>query len=321
MKSACSSCWISSVQVLLTATALLAMIPACSDPHSPTRTATQPATTVPASAPAASRPAEPPIAVKSISPVRENYAPDGLQRIAYVSGIDGVADWALVLPDAERTWIVCIHGHGSTGNQLYTRNDIRRAWLPAFRKGHYGIVTPNLRGNAWMSPAAAADLHGLLDYLRKEYKAERFILASGSMGGTSNLIYAVLHPEDATGVIALCPATDLTSYYQWCRERTTTPVLKQIADAIMTAYGCNPDQCPELYIDHSAQANVRRLNMPVYVAHGAQDDIIPVSQARGLLKAIESKGIFCYCEIPEGGHDTPLRNMSEALEWITKRIR
>ncbi len=308
------------------AAALLVTVLACSETHPPIPaasrpSASQPATATPAGAPVASRPAEPSITVKATSPVREAYAPEGLQRIDYASGVDGVADWALVLPDTEPTWIVCIHGHGSTGDQLYTRNDIRRAWLPAFRRGHYGIVTPNLRGNAWMSPAAAADLHGLLDHLRREYKAERFILASGSMGGTSNLIYAAIRPDDVAGVIALCPATDLASYYQWCRERAKVEILQQIADAIVAAYGCNPDQCPDLYIDHSAQANVRRFNMPVYVAHGARDNIIPVTQSRALLRAIESKGIFHYCEIPEGDHDTPLRNMSEALDWIMKRLR
>lgn len=298
----------------------------CSESKPSAGTATQQATSTPAAPPAdipatSPSPSKPTVTIQATTPVREEYAPKDLQRIDYVSGVDGVADWALVLPDTEPTWIVCIHGHGSTGDQLYTRNDIRRAWLPAFRRARFGIVTPNLRGNAWMSPAAAADLHGLLDHLRREYKAERFILASGSMGGTSNLIYAALHPEDVAGAIALCPATDLASYYQWCRERAQVEILQQIADAIVAAYGCNPDQCPDLYLDHSAQANVRRFNMPVYVAHGARDNIIPVTQSRALLRAIESKGIFHYCEIPEGDHDTPLRNMSEALDWITKRLR
>ena len=64
----------------------------------------------------ATRPAEPAITIQATSVVKEDYAPDGLKRIDYVSGVDGRSDWALVLPGKEPTWIVCIHGHGSTGN-------------------------------------------------------------------------------------------------------------------------------------------------------------------------------------------------------------
>ncbi len=278
--------------------------------------------TAPTSRPVAeSRPAEPPIVVQRTSPVREDYAVEGLQRIDYVSGVDGTSDWALVLPDRADTWIVCIHGHGSTGSQLYTRDDIRRTWLTAFRRYPFGIVTPNLRGNAWMSPAAAADLHGLLEHVRAEYRAKRFILASGSMGGTSNLIYAVLHPEDVGAAIALCPAADLTSYYQWCRTRSDVKILQQIADAIASAYGCEPHECPDLYRKHSAVANVDRLTMPVYVAHGAQDATIPIAQSESLYEALKFRRTIRFCEIPEGGHDTPLRQMPDALEWVLKRMR
>ncbi|HSW47077.1 MAG TPA: alpha/beta fold hydrolase, partial [Phycisphaerae bacterium] len=220
-----------------------------------------------------------------------------------------------------QTWVVCIHGHGSTGEQLYTRQDIRRSWLPLFNRHGFGILTPNLRGNAWMSPRAAADLNGLLQYVRERYLVDRFILAGGSMGGTSNLIYAVLHPEDVAGVVALCPAADLTSYYQWCRRQSTVAILQQIADAIASAYGCPPESCPDLYREHSVVVHVHRLTMPVYVAHGGQDTIIPIAQARVLYGEIRFKGVFHFCEIPEGDHDAPLRNMTDGIEWVLKRMR
>ena len=70
-----------------------------------------------------------------------------------------------------------------------------------------------------MSPAAASDLHALLRFVRSEYGARAFLFFSGSMGGTSNLIYSVLHPADVQAAGALCPAVDLASYYAWCRAR------------------------------------------------------------------------------------------------------
>jgi pimeloyl-ACP methyl ester carboxylesterase len=281
----------------------------------PAAAETQPAVTTTQAAP-------PAIRVTSVAPLHDQRFPENLIRVEYTSPTDNASDWALVLPPlAGRTWIICIHGHGSTGDQLYTRPDIRREWLPIFKHEGFGILTPNLRGNAWMSPAAAADLHELLQYIRRQYAAERFIFVGGSMGGTSNLIYAALHPEDVAAVVALCPAADLSSYYRWCRQRPAPAVLQQIADAIADAYGCEPETCESLYRTHSATANPGRLTMPVYVVHGAQDNIIPVTQSRNLYRAIQFKGIFHYREIPEGDHETPLRSMADGLQWVLKRLR
>src|SRR5437660_89948 len=77
---------------------------------------------------------------------------------------------------------------------------------------------PNLRGNAWLCPEAVADLHSLLHVLRNDFAAQRFYFVSGSMGGTGNLIYATLHPEDVALVVAQCPVTDLIEYHRWCAE-------------------------------------------------------------------------------------------------------
>ena len=104
-----------------------------------------------------------------------NNFPAELKRIRYKSGVDGMDDWAMVLPPKSGTkWLVCIHGHGSLGDQLYTRKDIHDWYLPRFLERGYGILTPTLRGNAWMAPPAVEDLDGLLDILRAEYKAEKF---------------------------------------------------------------------------------------------------------------------------------------------------
>jgi len=238
-------------------------------------------------------------------------------KFAYRSRFDDREDWAIIYPRRQNaTWIVRIHGHGSNGDQLYVRQDIRDHWLPHFEQTGFGILTPNLRDNAWMSPAAAADLHDLLDFLRAEYSARRFILASGSMGGTSNLIYPVLHPDDVTAAIALGAATDLASYHAWCRTQTL-PILKEIADAIESAYGPPPS---DIYQTHTALAHTDRLTMPVYLAHGGDDAIIPVSQSRNLTARMAGSPNFLYHEIPAGNHDSPLWLMPHALHWVLNQI-
>ena len=254
--------------------------------------------------------------VESLTPYKQDGIPDGVSKLTYKSGVDGLEDWALVNPPAEgKTWVVMIHGHGAHGDQIYTRPDLRDLWYPALRKHGLGVLSPNLRDNAWMSPAAAQDLHDMLNYMRKEHGATKFYLISGSMGGTSNLIYACLHPEDIAGVAALCSATDLTSYYPWCREHN-----EGIADAIEHSYGTTPKKNPKLFAKHSAVENAKKLTMPVYVVHGTADGVIPVSQPRKFAAAMGDASNFVYVEIADGGHDSPLGEKSlEALEWVLKK--
>lgn len=239
-----------------------------------------------------------------------------LFRLDYQSAADGCEDWALIHPPKNSdTWIVCIHGHGSYGDQLYTREDIRNCWLPAFLQNDFGILTPNLRNNAWMSPPAATDIHDLLENLRRSYGAKRFIFASGSMGGTSNLIYAGLHPEEVSAAIALGAASDLTSYLDWCRSKNTG-IFKEIADAIETAYADQPQTPSTLYKKHSALQNAAKLTMPIYLSHGGDDKTIPVEQSRALAQKLSPNRNFIYEEIPNGNHDSPLPLMPKALELV-----
>jgi len=110
-----------------------------------------------------------PIQLVTVTPVENDTFPPGVRRIDYRSGVDGLADWALVRPPRRGgTWVVNLHGHGSTGDQLYTREDIKRDWLTAFTQRGLGLLTPHLRGDAWMAPDAAKDLHGLLQLIREQ---------------------------------------------------------------------------------------------------------------------------------------------------------
>ncbi|MDD5678023.1 MAG: hypothetical protein PHW60_08560 [Kiritimatiellae bacterium] len=242
-----------------------------------------------------------------------------MQRLDYASAVDDAPDWALLRPGKRHElWTVVLHGHGSHGDQLYTRRDVREKWLPDFLDTGAGIITLNLRDNAWMCPAAAADMHAVLDFLRAEFGMQKTIFCSGSMGGTGNLIYGVLYPGDVAGIVARGVASDVGSYYRWCTTQTL-PILREIADAILTAYGADPDHAPEIYRRHSAQANVNRLAMPVYLTHGGADRIIPVEQSRILAELLRDKKNFFYHEIPGGDHDSPLHD-KQGLSWVLQRI-
>jgi len=245
-------------------------------------------------------------------------APSGVGRISYSSDQDGATDWALAWPPLRgQAWVVHLHGHGSSGDQIFTRRDIADRWLAHYRKLGLGVLGPNLRGNAYMCPEAVADLHALLAWVRGEYGARQFYFLSGSMGGIGNLIYAILHPEDVYAAAALGSATDLASYHGWCCAHPGG-IRDEIRLAIEAAYGGRPDQVPERYAAHSVTRHADRLVMPLLLAHGAADEVIPVEQSRELHGRLSGAQDVKYVEIAGGGHDAPLHDAG-MLEWLDER--
>ncbi len=237
----------------------------------------------------------------------------GVDYLTYALG-DGREDWALAWPGARDTWVVALHGHGAHGDQLFTRPDLRDAWLATYRALGCGVLAPNLRDNAWMCPAAVAELHRLLTWARDHYGVRQWLFISGSMGGTANLIYGVRHPEDVAAMVALCPATDLARYLDWLAP-FADGIQREIADAITAAYGGTPAEQPARYAAHAALRHADRLTMPLYVAHGDDDRIIPVEESRRLAVALARAPHFTYAELPGGHHDAPLFALDLA-RWI-----
>ncbi|MFW5798149.1 MAG: alpha/beta hydrolase family protein [Planctomycetota bacterium] len=259
------------------------------------------------------------IEIDSVGPHGRDDLPAELQRVDYTSCCDGLHDWALVRRPASGTapMVVVLHGHGSGGDQLWVRQDLREKRWPFFEQSDFGIVSPNLRGNAWMGPAAAADLSGLVAVMLEHWGARPVILDGGSMGGTGALIFSVLYPEVVSAVVALCPATELAFYHRWCRDEPhEKAVVGEIADAIEAAYGGTPDDQPELYHRHSALGRAYRLSMPVYLAHGTEDDVIPFEQSAMVADALHRDGIATLAPVPEGGHDAALELMPAGLAWV-----
>jgi pimeloyl-ACP methyl ester carboxylesterase len=269
--------------------------------------------------------------------------PAGLLRLDYCSGVDQQSDWALLLPPKPgvQTWVVVIHGHGSRGNQLYVRPDLQQHWLPEYLRRGFGILTPTLRGNAWMSPAAVEDMDALLSFVRQKFAAEKFLFSSGSMGGTSNLIYGSLRPHNVAGIIARGAVCDLAAYHAFCRSQPaaafdqaelagTQAIRDDIADSLELHYGGTPAEKASLYQAHSPLFHSEKLQqIPIYLAHGCVDELMPISQSRRLAGALADHPRFIYIEIPYGNHDSPLtfgltnnstdeiRQNFSALDWIT----
>jgi pimeloyl-ACP methyl ester carboxylesterase len=213
---------------------------------------------------------------------------------------------------------VVLHGHGSSGDQLFTRADLRDSWLRWALSLGVGLLTPHLRGDCWMAAAAAADLSQLVGWLRRARGAERVLLVGGSMGGTGALIHAVAHPRDVDAVAALCPATDLAILHAQLAALADAGVRDQIRGALESAYGGTPARRPAAYAAHSARTRWRRLAVPLYVAHGTADALIDVGHAVALRDALPASVDARFEFLPAGDHDAPLRAPG-LLPWLEAR--
>ena len=235
------------------------------------------------------------------------------EKIVYTSKVDGAEDWYMLCNAGRGSdCLVYLHGHGSHGDQLFTREDIKTR-LPLIAGLNLSVIAPDLRGNSWMNPTVVADLAGILETAREKHGFRRFVFVSGSMGGTGALIFAVRRPElvDAVGVMG--GATKLRRYCEFLRHARLS-IHKEILDAIETHYR------EEDYDLHDVSAQAEKLTMPLYYAHGKADGIMPVQEMYDLRDKLEGRPGKTFRAIPHGGHDSPIPLFGEMLSDLLGQI-
>lgn len=231
--------------------------------------------------------------------------PQATVRITYASAFDGIRDWALFLPgDTRKNAVVYLHGSFASADQIFTRKDIHDFWLSRIMQGGHPLLSVNLRGTSYMSPAASADMTDLLDYARTELGCANFVLLGGSGGASSAMAYAVLHPENIRGVIAM-GMCDILARLDFAR-RSANPVLHDLSKCVFSAYGGTPEEKPLIYQARSVLAHIGRLTMSVVLTMGEKDDLIPVAETRKIAAAMRNNPNFGYREIAGGDHDSAL---------------
>ncbi len=243
--------------------------------------------------------------VASREPASGAAFPNGTIRITYTSGFDGQQDWALFLPgDRRKNTIVFLHGSFADADQIFARQDVREFWLSRITDGSHPLLSINMRGTSYMSPAATSDTTDLLEYARSELDCSNFVLLGGSGGASSAMAYAVLHPENLHGVIAM-GMCDILARLDFA-GRSDNHVLQKLLRHVFAAYGGSPEDTPQLYRDRSILANIEKLTMPIVLTMGEKDALIPVAETRKIVHAMRGKPNFQYREIPGGDHDSAL---------------
>ncbi len=206
--------------------------------------------------------------------------------------------------------MIALHGHGADRWQFVTdkRPECQGARDMAARRKMI-FVSPDYRAKtSWMGPAAEADLLQILDELNVRFRIRDVVISGGSMGGTSALAFAAMHPDCVDGVVALNGTANLLEY-------------QNFTDAIAESYGGTKTEKTDVYRQRSAEVFPERLTMPVAATTGGNDTLVPPDSTLRLLVALKMQGTpVLSIHRPDGGHETNYDDTVAAFQFVLDRL-
>ncbi|WP_397568979.1 alpha/beta fold hydrolase [Schlesneria sp. T3-172] len=235
--------------------------------------------------------------------------------VSFIARLDGTEQrYVIQKPrdsreDQPYSLLIALHGHGSDRWQFV--NDGRgecRAARDAAAQHQMIYVSPDYRARtSWMGPAAEADMLQIIDDLHQQFRIEKVIVSGGSMGGTSAMIFAALHPEVVDGAVSLNGTSNMAEYEGFPKE-------------IAESYGGTKADVPAVYRARSAELFPERLTMPVSFTTGGRDTLVPPDSTLRLAAAMKDRGApVNLLHRPEGGHDSSYEDSLQAFEYVINK--
>ncbi|QDT41496.1 Alpha/beta hydrolase family protein [Gimesia alba] len=222
--------------------------------------------------------------------------------------------YVMLLPEAfsdqkPHSLLIALHGHGSDRWQfIKNQRGECKAARDIAQKYQMIYVSPDYRARtSWMGPQAEADLVQIIHDLKSKYQITNIFLCGGSMGGSSSLTFAAIHPELINGVAAMNPTANHLEY-------------DQFQPAIQASFGGTKQEIPEEYKKRSAEYWPEKLSMPVSIAVGGQDRLVPPDSARRLSKVLKQiNDNVLLIDRPQQGHATSYEDSLSILEFMIQR--
>ncbi len=207
--------------------------------------------------------------------------------------------------------LIVLHGHGSDRWQYVRqeRDECRAARDVAL--AHRMIyVSPDYRAaTSWMGPLAEADLLQILAELRQRHQVRHVVLCGASMGGTSALIFAALHPDKIDAVVSQNGTANMLEF-------------QQFLPAIAKSYGGTKEEREEEYRRRSPELFPHRFTMPIAFTVGGKDTVVPPDSVRRLAETLgQSRGHgVLMLDRPAGGHSTNYADTKEAIAFVLQML-
>ncbi len=226
--------------------------------------------------------------------------------------IDGTEQhYVLMLPvgfdkSVKHDLAIALHGHGSDrGQYINSDRDECRAARDVAAKHNMIFISPDYRATtSWMGPKAEADVVQIIRDIRHKHRIGKVFLIGGSMGGSSALTFAVLHPELINGVCSQNPMANHLEYTNF-------------QEAISESYGGTKTQIPLEYKKRSAEYWPEKFTFPVAITTGGKDEAVPPQSAirlANVLKTIGAKVLLIHR--PETDHSTNYEDTTAAFEFV-----
>lgn len=239
-----------------------------------------------------------------------------MEDVKFKADCDGTEqNYILILPPRFQNGkkcdvLIALHGHGSDRKQptLDTFPEFRTARKVASENSMI-YVSPDYRATtSWMGPSAEADVVQIIGDLKKKYKIGRVFICGASMGGASCLTFTALHPELIDGVASMNGTANHVEY-------------DNFQSFIKNSFGGSKTDIPDEYKKRSAELWPEKFKMPVGIAAGGKDTIVPAKSvlrlAEKLKTANRSNVLLIYRE--DGGHSTSEDDARAILEFIIKK--
>lgn len=238
------------------------------------------------------------------------------EDISFTATCDGTTQrYVRMLPkvfdaETEHHVLIALHGHGSDRWQFAKRDTPTGL---AARNAAAGrdmiLILPDYRATtSWMGPKAEQDVCQIIAEVKKQYRVGKVFLCGGSMGGSSALTFAALHPDLIDGVASMNGTANHLEYANF-------------QDAIGASFGGTKQEIPEEYKRRSAEYWPERFAMPVAITASGRDTIVPphsVLRLAAILKKMERPVLAIYQE--DMGHTSKPEDVRRALDFVLDAV-
>jgi predicted peptidase len=209
-----------------------------------------------------------------------------LQGVMYRYQVFVPDDWT---PRQKWPVILFLHGSGERGDDGMDQTDVGIGTAIRSDRGHFQaiVVMPQCRKNTWWTQPPMDDMAmATLQAATREFHGDpqRTYLTGISMGGYGSWHLAEKYPNTFAAMVVICggihpPEATLRAH----------PELAKYA----------PADGPKAY----AEAATRVGKIPVWIFHGADDNIVPVVESRRMADAMKAIGAeIHYTEYPGVKH-------------------
>lgn len=242
---------------------------------------------------------------KLSTPAVTNYAArDGTLLRAYIllpkSFEQGKALPTIILP------------HG--GPQSRSRQDYHRFAQFLSTRG-YIVVMPNFRGSVGygrdFEVAGYRQWGGLMQddltdaarfMIAKGYTdSDRICIVGASYGGYAALMGAIKTPDLYRCAVSLNGVTHLTKMVKYDMKQIVDK--SEWGELLFDRIG-HPDQDKDMLAANSPALNADKINIPVMIVAGTEDNTVPYEQAKRMVKALKKAGVdYSFLSLKDTGHN------------------